>query len=119
MYKTYRHFCCEYVAMCVFPSSAAGPVRCSGRLWCTVHSSSDAVVAQAYFHYSPDSGLCVQVAADCLPASNCSFSSVDGCHSVCGEGRSTIGGCGSTKYGCCVDGVTVREEGNCPGEHTK
>lgn len=52
-----------------------------------------------------------------MPAANCTFSSVDECYRVCGEGKKSGEGCGGTQHGCCGDGVTVREgQGSCPGE---
>lgn len=94
---------------------------CSGRLWCAVQVPSNPVVVRTSFQYVPGSGLCVQLEQDkvgCVPAANCSFSSADECYSVCGEGRKNMKGCEGTEYGCCGDGVTVREgERGCPGEH--
>ena len=52
-----------------------------------------------------------------MPAANCTFSSADECYSLCGEGKKSMEACAGTDYGCCGDGVTVREgEGGCPGE---
>jgi hypothetical protein len=53
----------------------------------------------------------------CVPAANCTFSSADECYSLCGEGKKSMEACAGTDYGCCGDGVTVREgEGGCPEE---
>ena len=84
---------------------------------------ADSAVAQVYFHYSPEDGLCQDVAdvdPHCLlPAHNCTFRSVDECQVTCGTGAghsSVIGGCAGTRYGCCGDGVTVKaSDSSCPG----
>lgn len=95
---------------------------CSGVFWCADPVPSDpTLVTATYFHYDPSSGLCSQLRQDeagCVPAANCSFTSVDECYRVCGEGKKSGDGCRATEHGCCRDGVTVREgEGRCPGEY--
>ena len=93
---------------------------CSGQFWCSVEPRHVPEEVRSYFHYTPSSGLCVQVKqgdGGCVPASNCTFSSAAECYSLCGGKKKSMGACASTTYGCCGDGVTVREgEGGCPGE---
>jgi hypothetical protein len=99
---------------------SAANVLCSGQFWCAVELRHDPKEVRTYFHYIPSSGLCVQVTQEegrCVPAANCTFSSADECYSLCGEGKKSMEACAGTDYGCCGDGVTVREgEGGCPEE---
>ena len=88
-------------------------------MWCLAAPSSATHLSgkSEYFYYSPESHGCQRVEAGCAPAANCSFTSRQECHSVCITARAhVIGGCESTKYGCCGDGVTVNDgQNNCPG----
>lgn len=76
------------------------------------------MAVRTYFHYMPNSGVCVKVDhGSCIPAPNCSFSSAEECASVCGDGEKSVETCAGTEYGCCGDGVTVRQgDGGCPGK---
>lgn len=91
--------------------------KCSGRLWCVPQSSDRPTLSLVYYHYSPDSKSCLQVDPGCIPDSNCSFSSAGECQSFCIAERSQkVGGCESTRYGCCGDGITANDGHNsCPG----
>ena len=94
---------------------------CGGGFWCIKPLASDGLSLRTYFHYSPSSGLCTELDpssySDCEPASNCTFSSAKECCSVCGKEEKAVQTCADTKYGCCGDGVTIRQgQGGCPGE---
>ena len=99
------------------------PTLCSGSFWCEAKKSPDTVEVVEYFQYHPSTGLCVKVDAissDCVPANNCTFSSTEECYRVCGKSKKSMSACANTQYGCCGDGVTVREgtgEDGCPGVH--
>ena len=96
-------------------------VMCSGRFWCAARLPSDRVSTNAYFHYTPKSGVCEELDpasySHCVPAANCTFSSARECYSVCGAEKKSMPACEHTTYGCCGDGVTIRQgETGCPGE---
>jgi hypothetical protein len=94
---------------------------CGGGFWCVKPLASDGLSLRTYFHYSPSSGVCTELDpssySDCEPDSNCTFSSAKECYSVCGKEEKAVQTCADTKYGCCGDGVTIRQgQGGCPDE---
>ena len=67
------------------------------------------------FFYNQDKGVCESLPSNCNQYANCSFRTLEDCQTQCKP--VILGGCHSTRQGCCSDGQTAKtEDGKCPDD---